>query len=267
VAFIAAIFVLGTFRVGLGEELNLPERAPEALTGSALVEAIRDLSLEEREQRILNEIRRGNVPSSLRKLVPLKLANEVTLWVLRDYLAVGSDEDALRLPLSPQTAQALAEDLGMTLPTPKVVDAIWAAAEVKLKPQPIPPSPRMISVPVFGEHQAMIETQLRSHQGAEGNLIAGHKKDVVICQGLTEVRGKVAIYGWHRRNGEPIQPLYLGHSDRYVDYSHGIRWVAQAVTVKGETMAWDDVLADPVLSGVLSHEGALQRLRYAAADD
>jgi len=41
----------------------------------------------------------------------------------------------------------------------------------------------------------------------------------------------VAIYGWHKLDGKPIQPLYTGHVDWYVDYSHGIRLVSRTIYI------------------------------------
>lgn len=29
---------------------------------------------------------------------------------------------------------------------------------------------------------------------------------------------RVTIYGWHKLDGKPIQPLFTGHVDWYVDY-------------------------------------------------
>ncbi|MEQ1808096.1 MAG: ABC transporter substrate binding protein, partial [Burkholderiaceae bacterium] len=40
-----------------------------------------------------------------------------------------------------------------------------------------------------------------------GQLTAGHQKDVVISNQLTQHPDRVAIYGWHRTNGIAIQPL------------------------------------------------------------
>ena len=54
--------------------------------------------------------------------------------------------------------------------------------------------------------------------------------------------GHVAIYGWHRTNGEPIQPLYLGHSAGYADYSHGIRLIQQQMILNGTETAVAEVL-------------------------
>lgn len=202
-------------------QLNLPPRAPDALTGSQIAQAVGALPLHEREERLFQEITGGNIPSRLRTLKPVTLTNgnnHFTAFVTSDYLAVGNDTDYLRTPLTPMTAQRIANLLACSLPTPAVVDAIWHAADVKLAPEPMSPGPEMTTVAAFARHHALIQQQLGSRSG----LIAGHKKDVVAVSGLTN---RVALYGWHQTNGVPIQPLYTRHAATWVDYSHGIRLV------------------------------------------
>ena len=94
-------------------------------------------------------------------------------------------------------------------------------------------------------------------------LIAGIKKDVVICNTVKTKPGYVCIYGWHYTSGSAIQPLYSGHVDWYVDYSHGIRLVNEYVRVDGIVMSAHDILKDPVLYKLLSNESSAMRLtRY-----
>jgi hypothetical protein len=107
----------------------------------------------------------------------------------------------------------------------------------------------------FVEHQRLVEEQANSNGHTDGELVAGHKKDVVISNSLNRNAGKVAIYGWHRTNGRPIHNLATVHSADYVDYSHGIRLIQKTIMVDGREMNIEDVLRDPVLSGLLSNEG------------
>ena len=112
--------------------------------------------------------------------------NSATFYATPDYLAVGSDEDYFLIPISPNTAQRIADALGCSLPTPKMVDEIYAAAEVKLAPAPIPPTPAMTTVPVFSNHNAIVRAQRAEQLQAHplGALVAGHQKDVVISAKL-----------------------------------------------------------------------------------
>jgi len=87
-------------------------------------------------------------------------------------------------------------------------------------------------------------------------LISGIKKDVVLSNKTIE-QGKtnrVAIYGWHQLNGKPIQPLYAGHINSYVDYSHGIRLVMDKIKVNGKWMHYTSILKDSLLRKLLTNE-------------
>jgi len=213
------------------------------------------------------------VPGWLRELSPVELVQKIggrdlraTFWVTPDYLAVGSDEDFLLVPLSPVTAQRIADRVGCVLPTPRMVDAVWAAAQVRLEPSPIAPSPEMTTVPVFEAHARMIAAQWRNVSAPRGSLVSGHKKDVVITSALASLPNRVAIYGWHRLTGEPIQPLYAGHAEDWVDYSHGIRLVLREMTIDGTPRDLLEVLRDPGLAPLLSDEGAITEARYPTSE-
>ena len=92
-------------------------------------------------------------------------------------------------------------------------------------------------------------------------LISGHKKDVVLTNRLARAGAKIAIYGWHRLSGTPIQPLSTVHSASYADYSHGIRLVSDIVLIDGEPWSIYRVLEDPWLARILSDEGPIPRVR------
>jgi len=210
-------------------------------------------------------VQAGNVPRFLRALVPVTVevgATKATYFVTPDYLAIGSDDDYFLTPLSPGTAQKIADLAGCCLPTPKMVDDIYAAATVKMTPEPIPPSPAMTTVPVFLRHNEMVRIQRKDRGKPLGSLVAGHKKDVVIANVVFAKPGKVAIYGWHKRDARPIQPLYTRHTANWVDYSHGIRLVQRRMTVNGQDKTIDEVLADSKLALLLSNEGVMSRSRY-----
>lgn len=259
---ILVIVCFGTASAG-AQTLLLPDRPATARGGSEFANSLVNLPLKEREEKIVAEIKAGNVPPFLRKLVPVIVTSgedKATYHVLPDYLAVGTDDDYFLVPLTPHAAQEIADALDCILPTPKMVDDIYAAATVKLTPAPIPPTPAMTTVPVFIQHDEMVLKQ-RKEQPRDG-LVAGHKKDVVIAKLILNAPGKVAIYGWHKPDGKPIQPLYAGHASSWADYSHGIRLVQRKMTVNEQPRRIEDVLADPKLAALLSHEGPLPQSRY-----
>lgn len=253
------------------QTLSLPPRAPNALAGSQLAPnaTLLTTNLVERENFIRSQILSGNVPGFLCKLCPVTIAdhgagrtNLVTIYVTPNYLALGSDEDCLLMPMTPETAQRIADVTGCLLPTRKMVDAIYEGAEVKLTPQPLAPGPTMTTPAVFLQHNAIVRTQLASSITSPTALTAGHKKDVVITTRLSNAPTRVAIYGWHRTNGVAIQPLYLGHTAVWVDYSHGIRLVSQNILLNGVWTNITAVLADPNLCHLLSDEGPVVQPCY-----
>lgn len=130
-------------------------------------------------------------------------------------------------PIGIGQAEDMARELGWELPSPELVDAIWAAADVRI--EPITRSvdnglltdwgASMSSLATFSDQAERIEKAIA---GRPFTLLAGTHKDVVI------VGGKPALYGWHRLSGVPIQPVYGGHAREHIDYSQGLRLVRRA---------------------------------------
>lgn len=249
--------------------LNLPARPVGAPSGSAFLESIKGLSGAQREQAFLSQILSGNVPDHLRQFKEISLSakgadgqtHQAIVRTLPDYLAIGSNEDYALVPLTPLTAQKIADATGSSLPTRKLVNDIYRLAEVKLAPSPKKPGAEMMSTRYYAEHNQTIAQQRQQAGAQAGQLIAGHKKDVVISNRLDQKPGSVAIYGWHQPNGKAIQPLSTVHEDTYADYSHGIRLIAGSVRIDGQEYAIQDVLKDPQLAPLLSDEGAIKNPR------
>lgn len=242
--------------------LSLPPRPSDAPGGAEIARDIRGLSLEGREERIFAEIARGNVPTWLRQLSQVEVSGEidgrdhrVTFWVTPDYLAVGSDSDFFLVPLSPRTAQRVADLVGGSLPTPQMVDSIWVSARTRLAPIRLPPDEFTTTVPYFVRHSQLVQAQRSLQNVRPGAFVAGHKVDLVRSPGLTDQAGAAASYGWHRPDGEPIQPLYVIPEDSQVPYNQGARLVDRRVLVDGAPRDLADVLRDPKLAPLLSSDG------------
>ncbi len=241
--------------------LSLPPRPADAPTGSQFTRLIERLSRDDREAAVLKEITRGNTPNFLRSLAAIDVVatdsqgkkHTAKYFVTPDYLAIGSDDDFFRIPMTPKTAQAIATAAGASLITTKISDDIFRRADIKLEPRPLTKDREAAAT--FFEHHKLIEDQ-RGNKPL-GQLIAGIKKDVVLTNRLAERPHRVAIYGWHQADGQPIQPLYAGHVDWYVDYSHGIRLMSQRMIVDGRPMEVGDVLKDKELSPLVSNEGPI----------
>ena len=238
------------------QNLIFPIRNEASISGTQFYKSIFAKTREERETIAKEEILKGNIPAFLKKFVAVhvsvvSLAGKkitATYWVLPDYLSIGNNEDFARIPLTPATAQAIADSLHCFLPTKKIVDDIYKAAKIKL--EPVPMYAFRDSAVTMYQHNLIIEGQRKLKTG----LIAGIKKDVIVTSKLIGTSHKVAIYGWHKSDGIPIQPVYTGHADYYVDYSHGIRLIYQTVWVNNKPMNFRDVLNDPILKKLLCDE-------------
>jgi hypothetical protein len=223
---------------------------------------------DEREQRILSQLLDGNLPDFLRTLVPIVLRHKtpsgstvtVTIFAMPEYLAIGPESDFLRIPMNLYTARGVADRFQCVLPTRKMVDAIYDQSPHHFTPQPLPAGPQMRSTEYYRIHNAMIDRQSQARRIPLGGLVSGHKKDVVLTNLLAARPSQIAIYGWHRASGAPIQPLSTVHGAHYVDYSHGIRLISQTALVNGERRSIYDILQDPSLAHALSDEGSLRRV-------
>ena len=246
-----------------------PAEPTHALTGSQFVAFVAGMDSRQREQAILKELLDGNLPTFLRNLAPVKLSYRppsgktvnATIFVMPEYLAIGSDQDFLRIPMNLYTASTVASRMGFILPTRKIVNAIYEQSAFHFSPEPMTAGPQMRSTEYYRIHNQKIDDQARTHGVMLGALVSGHKKDVVITNLLASNPGRIAIYGWHRLTGAPIQPLSTVHGACYADYSHGIRLVSETAIVDGKTASVYDIMQDPALSRVLSDEGPIPNLR------
>jgi len=117
-------------------------------------------------------------------------------------------------------AVQLAADSGCVLPSPDLVDCIWRAADLKVAPLPrtfrLWNAEEMAGQATLKDQAGRIAKQI---EGKTFRLLAGTHKDVV------SVDGRIGLYGWHRLDGTPIQPLFFGHALAWRDYSQGLRMV------------------------------------------
>lgn len=232
---------------------------------SKFYEEMRILPINEREDLIVKEILSGNTPDFLKKFVRIKTVQKdssgkkhsVTFFATPDYLAIGNDLNYFTIPMTPISAQKIADSLNASLPTPKVVDIIYEKSKLKLEPfNFIPRGNRNETPDILNDHSRIVTAQIKASGKTPGIFVAGTKKDIVISSKLSDPKRThhVIIYGWHRLNGVAIQPVTNVHIDIYVDYSHGVRLISNRVLVDGKKYDYRTLLKDPLLHTLLNGE-------------
>ncbi len=242
--------------------------------GSVFYENIRNLPFEEREQAIFEQFEQHNLPEFLFQYVRIDTVladahgkqRKVIFYVSPDYLSIGTNSDYFIMPMGPVTAQKAADLFEASLPTPKIVDMVYERAVLKLEPFSfIPRGNRNETPDILYDHSKIIQAQIAAAGYKQGVFVAGTKKDMVISSKLADTARTrhVSIYGWHKLDGKPIQPLSNIHINTYVDYSHGARLISNRVLIDGVEHDYREILQDSVLHTLLSNENEpLQKTSY-----
>ena len=283
---------------------NFPARPTGAPLGKAFIATIDGegapkgaSAWQAREKAIFKQIVAGNVPDALAKqLMRIELPPVTTpggrritgsVDVMPDYLCIGDDEtDSVYIPMDPVTAQRVAFELDMNLPTARICHAVYEAAG-KLDPKrqigaivhvyqdgPGRNTPRnraQTSTAAYAAHSEDIKKRMAARGLRLGELVAGHKKDVVLSPGLHDNPLRIAFHGFYE-NHVPYEPCKQpgfgvpsckdmpshGHARekarRFSDYSQGVRLVSDNMIVDGTPMSMRKVLVDPELSLLLSNK-------------
>jgi len=263
--FLIGIFVFSSCTST--KKILVNKRAVNTITGTDFYKQAAGYNWQKRDSLAMQELLAGNIPSFLATFVAIDVSIKdsltaknirATYFVSPDYVSIGNDNDWARIPLTPRAAQKLADAWQCFLPTRKMADDIYKAAKVKL--EPVPMYAFRDSTPTMYQHHLIIEGQRKGRKG----LIAGIKKDVVNSGKISRdaKNNRVAIFGWHKPDGKAIQPLYTGHIDWYVDYSHGIRLVYRKIKVNNKWMDYTDILKDQILKRLLCDEEYCDFYKY-----
>ena len=263
------ILLISTFIFSVYPAFSQPKN--NAIKSKTLIDQMLELSVDSREIFVETCINLGNYPEFMNEFVRVNV--ETTdeegqvvkgyYFVAPDYLCIGTNGDFIRMPIQPTTAQRIADKQGCFLSTRKISNDVYNAAVVKLEPHPL--TKDRDSIYTFIEHNNIIEEQRAGRPG----LIAGHKKDVIITQRLLEnpKDDRVALYGWHKSDSKPIQPIYIGHMNSYLDYSHGIRLVKDTIYVENKPMYYIDAMKHPVYRKLICDEEECNYYRYPTGNN
>ncbi len=275
----ATTAIAGDVRYGSNGKLHkasmpvpaLADKPTATLAGSDFMRRADTTAFWTLEDIIVETVTAGQVPDALRhfrkitfttpvvdSVEILRKKHKVEMWVLPDYVAIGTNDDFVRMPMGPLAAQRIADALDCTLPTPFLVDRIAEASEGHVDIFPFRPLGNRNSQPiVFQDSNNAINAQFKAYGYHFGQFISGLKKDIVLTYKImtqTEYERNVAIYGWHHPDGRAQQPLFVRHGNFYVDYSHGVRLIYNKVKIDGVEYNIREILQSPELYRLLSDE-------------
>lgn len=203
-----------------------------------------------------------------------------TFYVMNDALKI----DGIRVNVTADTEQRIADKWGALLLTPKLSDLIWHFAEIRIEPRP-----RKITSSTNGmiQHSKDVDKQLIGLDISD-KIISTVGKNWVITNKLINKQGMACNHGWHfagasfqgiKGNVNPsllknpstksywrlIQSMGTAHdSSNHLDYSQVCRLVARECVVNGKSMDIIDVLKDGELSYLANHDGKLNVTRMSA---
>lgn len=187
--------------------------------------------------------------------------------------------DGVRINVSAELQQKIADILECLLLTPLLADMIWVQRQVTLAP-----SPQAIasSTQAMVDHSARLDARL-TKLGDPTGLIATVGKHWVIDDAMLAHPGMAENYGWHFEGpsfqgmtGEVVTSLMKDeqgqyrrliqgrgwrHDSHHVDYSQTCVLVARACLINGQPTDLKQVLQDPNLAGLASHHGVMSVLR------
>lgn len=220
-----------------------------------------------RDAWLLSHIQAGEGEATLQEITVEANGHLGRFYVFAEPLKLGG----VRINASAALQQQIADALGCVFLTPRLADLVFANRSVTL-----PPMPR----PITSSTAAMIEQSDKVGAavppGASG-IVDTEGKYWVLVKSLfsasAKAARKAANYGWHFEGssfqgipGEPtvslpgvrvIQGVGTVHNDQHTDYSQIVRLASRTCEVDGQPRDLADVLMDPDLASLVSHEGPL----------
>jgi hypothetical protein len=230
----------------------------------------------EREGAIFQAVLDGRTTNEWAKVTSTHDDHTAEFNVFADALKLNG----VRVNVSAETKQKIADAMGCLLLTPKLADLIWQQRQVTLVP-----SPQSItaSTRAMVEHSARVDAQLEKLGNPTG-LICTVGKLWVIDELLAQKPNKAMNYGWHfegssfqgltgevaaslykdpktKQYGRLIQGRGTAHDFHHSDYSQICVLVARTCTVDGGERDLEDILRSADLASLASHTGKMTVLR------
>lgn len=218
-------------------------------------------SLAERERMIVQAVADGHYDHPWHSIEHREGDHRVLVTVSRDTLRIGEPGDSVRVSLSARAQLQVAEILGASLLTPKLVDVIRKRMLAPFAPElrswwkdgSMSWTSRMLE---YGRELDRLTATLEPDA-----LIASPAKDWVRINPARLPAGRAANYGFLGAGGASSvtglpcwQAVGTAHDARHVDYSQLPRFVMQLAWLDTEQTTFDDLLRHPA-SRLVAHDG------------
>lgn len=231
--------------------------------------------LPDREKYILDRVQAGMFEAAWTEVSHTVAGRTAKFHVMEDALKI----DGVRVNVSARLQQNLADLFDASLMTVQIADLVYVSAARRIDPTPLQISSSVVSMV---KHSAGVDAKLKSLPNTEG-LVADPGKHWILDKKLEQLPGRACNYGWHftgnsylgiigfaapsplnKLNGKPvrvIQPNATAHDPLHMDYSQVCQLVSQTCWVDGVEKRFSELLIDPQLSVLVSHQGPLKITR------
>ena len=240
----------------------------------------------EREEALLEAIKDSKYEVNFVTIDSFYKDHRATFRVFDDALKI----EGVRINVSARLQQQIADHMGCMLMTPKLADLRFAQAKTVLKPHTRwdKTGGRWMSTKEWMKwHSEQIDKDL-AEMGYKSGLIDTVGKHWIIDKTLvTRARmpGQAINYGWHYKGniaGVPkslpvtykdmpgvkmIQSMGYFHDMQHQDYSQICVLVTRECNINNHPMDLKDVLADPELCHLASHNGSSHVWRMPTVPD
>jgi hypothetical protein len=236
-----------------------------------------------RNAYILEQVSLGKYEIEWAPIVVTEKGHSATFLVSCDALKI----EGVRVNVSAEMQQQIADTIGASLMTPKIADLRFANAQIRLPPMPMGITD---STAAMLSQSKKIDDAIAQRAGSDtkGKIVATTGKNWVLTNELIGAHpsNDAANYGWHftatgpswkgikgylcdSRMTDPLTKLQIfviqssaeAHNRKHLDYSQIAEYVYETCVVDGQQRALTDVLSDPALAFLGSHEGPLKILR------
>ena len=231
--------------------------------------------INDREKYIFDRVLAGSFDAAWADVTYSVSGKSIKILVMDDALKI----DGVRVNVSAHLQQRIADVFDSSLMTAMVADVVYVNAIRRITPAPMPIS---TSVSSMVKHSSNVDGRIKT-LNIDSGLVADPGKHWILDKKLEQLPGRACNYGWHFLGpsyqgikGSPvasrfnslnskqirvIQPNATAHDALHSDYSQICQLVSQTCWVDGIEKRFSEMLVDPLLSALISHQGPLKVTR------